>query len=754
MIKATNRISKVLAIIFGALTCVTIFCIFTTFSNSGSYVGIHTKDGGKLFVTYAMNICGGILLAFGILAIFCLINRLSKKGLMIMSAVLFALFGLALAFVQKFYITVPITDSFYVNDYAISMVKGIHNVIDGSTVYFGKYANNNPVVILLFFVYSVADFFGIKDFVAVGRWVSSLAVMGGQVMFFFALKKFTGTLKTAVKFLLLSLMYPPLIFISSWVYTVSLCLPFMGGILLAGANIYRATKRYSIIINSAVAGVLTVLGYKIRPVVMILSIAFFICLVLWTLRDKIRIKKCLTVLVAGVVFAGSTFIGCYALDNHYYTGSNKNFPLIHWIAMGLTKDGTFDGNLSFENQNLDNTREMKENSKRHIEKAIDSYTPITFIQHLYFKHERMWGDGSMGYSSRMGSVCQSAPGGEYTIGLKADLMYIYCQMFWASLNILSLAFAVGFVLGKQRNYSLVFLLTMLGAYAFYMIWEVKSSYAPPFLFLIISMAVFGGEGLENCFDLSGVRVKKAGRIAYSTVAVFFVAVMIIAGPYFTNQIKTSSTPLISVPLTHDGFIENIAKEKKTVSQKFYTDTEFNCVRVNYDYTKTYIQGGKPPIYKFKLYDSNNNLLGKKVIDFSKVKIKDNKTSHPIRERRGRVIKQGYATIRLKNFYYPHGKEKFRIKIVGEGNYDVITIRTSLGEAIDTYPGQLRINGEKTEGDLRITVQQVKKETLTTIPAYVGLCLGIVILEFFIYNYLFCRKSKKKIRAIMNFFDKN
>ncbi|MGN1125865.1 MAG: hypothetical protein ACI4RI_00340, partial [Ruminococcus sp.] len=707
-----------------------------------------------LFVTYAMNICGGIMLAFGILAIFRLINRLSKKGLVVMSAILFVLFGMALAFVQIFYITVPITDSFYVNDYAISMVKGIHNVIDGNTFYFGKYANNNPVVILLFFIYSVADFFGIKDFVAVGRWVSALAVMGGQVMFFFALKKFTGTLKTAVKFLLLSLMFPPLIFISSWVYTVSLCLPFMGGILLAGANIYRTTKKKSVIINSAVAGVLTVLGYKIRPVVMILSIAFFICLVIWTLRDKIRIKKCFAVLVAGVVFAGSTFIVCYALDSHYYTGSNRNFPLIHWIAMGLTKDGSFDGNLSFENQRLHNTREMEKNSKRHIEKAIESYTPITFIQHMYLKHGRMWGDGSMEYSTRLGSVCRSAPWGEYTIGSKVDFMYIYCQMFWASLNILSLVFAISFICGKQKNYSMVFLLAMLGAYAFYMIWEVKSSYALPFLFLVTSMAVFGGESLENCFDQSGEKVKISGRIAYSTVALFSVAVMIISAPYFTAQIKNSRTPLISVPLTHDGFVKNIAKEKKTLSQKFYADEEFNCVKVYYSYTKSHIQGEKPPIYNFKLYDSNNNLLGKKVIDFSKKRIRDNKNFHPVRGRRGKVINQGNATIRLKNFYYPDGKEKFRIKIIGEGNYDTINIRTSHGESIDSYPGQLRVNGEKTEEDLRITVRQVKKETLTTFPIYVGLCLSIAILEFLVYTNLFCRKSKEKMRVNRKIFDKN
>lgn len=278
MIKFTDRISKALAVIFGFFTCVTVFCAFQLYTSTGHYFTATTHNNLQLFLLYSMNISGGILIAFGILAMFRLINKLSRRGLVITSAVFFALFGGVLLFVLLNYNTIPISDSFYVNDYAVGMAKGKYSVIDGSTRYFAKYSNNNPMVILLYFLYSIADFFGVTDLIGFGRCVNAVAIMGAEVLFFFAIKKLTGKLTTAVKFLLLSLIYPPVILLVPWVYTASFCLPFMGGIFLAGANLYRAKKKSSIIINSAVAGVLTVAGYNIRPVVMILSIAFFICL--------------------------------------------------------------------------------------------------------------------------------------------------------------------------------------------------------------------------------------------------------------------------------------------------------------------------------------------------------------------------------------------------------------------------------------------------------------------------------------------
>ena len=45
--------------------------------------------------------------------------------------------------------------------------------------------------------------------------------------------------------------------------------------------------------------------------------------------------------------------------------------------------------------------------------------------------------------------------------------------------------------------------------------------------------------------------------------------------------------------------------------------------------------------------------------------------------------------------------------------------------------------------LRISVQQIKKEPLTTIPVYISLCLFVISLELLTYKELFCGKSNRE-----------
>ena len=739
MTKFTDKILKILAVVFGFFTCVTIFSATVMYSSTGHYFTDATDNSLHLFLLYSMNISGGILIAFGIIAMFRLINKLSRRGLVIASAVLFALFGGVLLFVLLNYTTIPISDSFYVNDYAVGMTKGEYSVIDGSTRYFAKYSNNNPMVILLYFLYSIADFFGVTNLIAFGRCVNAVAIMGAEVLFFFAIKKLTGKLTTAVKFLLLSLIYPPVMLLVPWVYTASFCLPFMGGIFLAGANLYRAKKKSSIIINSAVAGVLTVAGYNIRPVVMILSIAFFICLVMWTLRSKERVKKSLTIALVGVIFAVGTFACCTALNNHYYTGSERNFPLIHWVAMGLTNDGTFDGNLVAQNEKLSTKQEITENCKEYISKAIKKYTPVTFVNHLYKKHKRIWGDGSMTYYQRIKGVEKYAKGARYIIGEKSDFMYIYCQMVWIALNILTLIFAIGFVINKQRIFSLLIFLTMLGAYGFYMIWEVKPSYATPFIFLVTLTAVLGGESIENVFAFATKKVKTTGRIGYGAVAVFSIVLMFIANPFFTEKVESVKTSVLEVTSTHNKYIHATAKRQKTISQEFCTDAKFNRITVLYKYKNGAIQKGEAPVYQLKLYNQEEKLLGEGKIDFTKKKkIKD------ITVEGDRVI--GYhkdtGVIRLKKYYNPKNNEWFRIEISGKGDYDLAQFCVSYGESIDPYPGKLIINGKEKKGDLRINVQQLYKGNLIGKSKYLLVCSVIIFLEMLIYALTFYKGKRK------------
>lgn len=618
------------------------------------------------------------------------------------------------------------TDSFYVHDTAISMAKGDISRIDGSTVYFGKYSNNNMIVIVLFFIYKIASLLGISDFITVGRIVNIILLLGAEVLFFFGFKKLTGKLSTAVKFLVISMLYPTTFFMASWVYTATFCMPFMGGILICGANLIHSKSKKSLIINCALCGIFTVIGYFIRPVVAILSIAYFICLALWTLRDKKRLKRSILIVIICAVFAGGSFAVCKALNNHYYTGSNKNFPLSHWVAMGLSENGMFDGELVHENENLKDTDEIKENVNKYIKKQMGNYTPTTFISHLYLKHGQIWGNGTQGYPARLAGYSQTNLLAKYIVGSKSDILFMYCQMFWLALHFLVLIFAINALFNKQKSYNLIFIITMIGAYGFYMIWEVKASYAAPFIFLISAMAVLGSEALEGKLCSIKRPVKLTQRIVFASIVVFSIVTMVIGSVPVTETQEQVHDDIFKITSTHNKYITKTAKNNKTITQYFYSDQAFNCVTLHVapaKHKKIY----KHCKYTIKLYNKNDKLLAKEVV-----------TSF----HKGR---QYSIFLNINNSYKPQGEEKFKLTVKSKGVGDNLIFGYSSGENIDSIKGEMYVNNEVQKGDLWISVMDSQKSTLLKKPHYIMLCIIFFLAECAVYFLNFEYSGKRKNR---------
>lgn len=429
MKKFSNVLSKVFAVLMGILICITISGIIITYSGNGNYFSSTSNDGKQLAWLFISIAVGGILLTFTIIGLFRLINKLSKKGLTIFTIVLFAIYGISLVAITYLFPTIPMTDSFYVHDQAIGMAEGTKDIINGNSVYFRKYSDNNPVIILLSFIYKIAYTLGITDLLQVGRLFNAACILGGLILFYFAINKLSNKQTTGAKFVLLNLLFVPMIFVVPWVYTATICLPFMGGIMLCGANLIKNQSKKSIIINSAIIGILSIVGYNIRPTVLILAIAGFICLFLWTVKDKKRLMKSAIMVGICAVFALGSFAVTKALNNHYYTGSNGNLPLTHWVAMGLSESGMYDTDLVQENISLANTDEMKANTARHIKERLSSYNFGSFISHLYVKNGNIWAIGSLDYQSRLaGSAKKYTPLSKWLYGSKSDLLCLYTQM--------------------------------------------------------------------------------------------------------------------------------------------------------------------------------------------------------------------------------------------------------------------------------------------------------------------------------------
>lgn len=714
----------------GILVCITISGIIISYPTYGIYFSSSNTDSTSLFWLFTTIALGGIVLTFTIIGLFRLINKLSKKGLTIFTIGLFVIYGISVVAITYLFPTIPMTDSFYVHDQAISMANGTVDVIDGSSQYFGKYSNNNPVIILLYFIYKIAYSLGISNLIQLGRLFNACCITGGLVLFYFAIQKLSKKQTTGAKFVLLNLLFVPMIFMVCWVYTATICLPFMGGIMLCGANLVKNQSKKSIIINSAIIGILSIVGYNIRPVVIILSIAGFICLFLWTIKDKKRFAKSALMVGVCAVFSAGSFLATTAICNHYYTGSDKNFPLTHWVAMGLTENGMYDTELVEENMALHNTAEIKANANKHIKERVKEYRPKSFIKHLYIKNGHMWCIGSLEYQSRISGSEKYTSISQLLYGSDSDLFCLYTQMLWLSLHILTLVYIIRFIFNKESKYGLLQILALLGGYGFYMIWEVKPAYAVPFVFFIIGMATLGGERLENTFAVSSTKTKKVSIAVCSAVIVFSIALMILGAPFFTQNVVTVSDKKLQVKSTHNDSIQGVIKYNKTIKQEFYTKEKFDHISVHV--SSKSISPDNSSKYTLTLKNSENKVIAEELIDSKDF--------------------QKYTSdlnLKLSEVYAPNGEEKFSLTIKKvSGNNDAFNFGYSHSNTIDTIRGDLTINNKKVHGDLRITVSQYHKEPLLTTLYYVLLCVFIVVLElgtmamvFGFYNF---KKSKKII----------
>ena len=142
MTKFTNFFAKLISIVLGILILLNISSIIAN-DKIALLLTKNPNNTTSQLLVYSLIALGGILMVVGIIALFKLINKLSDKGLTILAIVLIAIYSITTIANIFLFPTIPSSDSFYVQDYAIKMARGDINIIDGNDRYFGKYSNNN-----------------------------------------------------------------------------------------------------------------------------------------------------------------------------------------------------------------------------------------------------------------------------------------------------------------------------------------------------------------------------------------------------------------------------------------------------------------------------------------------------------------------------------------------------------------------------------------------------------------------------------
>lgn len=486
---------------FRAIAVLTL--IMTAIAIVGAVFSINKKalffaDNNWLFglFTPLLVLLGTAGLIFFWYKMFKVTQNLSVKKLNIISGGLLALFTVICTVMCIFMKVTPINDSEFIQDMALTMAEtGIYE-IDTTRAYFQNYSNNDLLTILIGVFFKAMLALGVKDLSQACIWLNGVCVVLGEILTYFGVRIMWGP-KNACRYLLISVMQPAIYLTVPWAYSNTMCLPFMCGLFLICAVIYTAESMVVKGIFAALYGLVAVIGYFIRPVVMFEAIAFAIFAVFYFIVNRYSFSQIAACILAAAIFGGTVFFGVNSFITERGGDNSRNYPVTHWIMMGLHRDGTFSGKDSKFTRDLITKKQKTDAHIAEIKKEFTERGPIGLATLGAGKICITWSDGSANYYLRDKLTEETNLVTRITVGGGRGYIMLYGQMFRAATLLLAAAAMIWII--KKRHLTRTFfpLVTLFGGMLFYLIWEAKESYSIPFLFIIIIIAITGIERITR-----------------------------------------------------------------------------------------------------------------------------------------------------------------------------------------------------------------------------------------------------------------
>lgn len=362
----------------------------------------------------------------------------------------------------------------------------------------GDYFSNYPNNLLLLLVFGKIASLGILTWenlaLITAVLVSFSAILNLLTVYFIDKKKVIILMYIESFWLFL---YPMVLvpYSDSWV------LPLVSLYLLGYFGIYYAKNYFLKIIFAVIMGTNVVLAYYIKPSSIIPVIAIAIMVFLNLLKNRFKITS--IKLVTGLVFCSTLFgINTWVKDiqnnqEFIQIDSNKSFPPLHFIAMGLSENGGYNGDDVTDMQFAKSVNERKNISLEKIKKRISDRGILGYIRFIYRKHILNTADGSFGWLKEGNFIVANAKNSGisgmiqnfiYPDGKRLGDFFLIAQLWWCVwLTLLVLGYKE-----KSRPTNLL-RLAVIGGVTFLLIFEGgRSRYLIQFIpvFLILATLVY------------------------------------------------------------------------------------------------------------------------------------------------------------------------------------------------------------------------------------------------------------------------
>ena len=461
-------------------------------------------SGLRLRYQYAL-LTAAVLVVLGLIAaVFMAIELADEKvlkylrlGCLLISAMIFV-FLIATCSIK------PSTDSFILLDQAKEMGKSGLVLKKSSPYYeyYGRFSNNYFLTIIFSCFYRFLYAIHMQDSLVPFFVLNGMVLYGSNVMGWRLVSRFVSE-RTGTKALFLLTINPVLYFYTFWVYSATLSIPFLLGIMYLGMGIYRADTGKKVLRDSIGIGIFAGISYYVRPTSLIPFIALVCLGILLVIKDHRAVKK--------VLLSFAAVFMCILLCSKVVTGinesvfsqvSDKAFPVTHWVMMSSHGDGT----VSAEDEEFTMSFDTKEEkTAATIQAAKENYKTLGIkgtLKLWYHKIGVTFGDGFSQIRSRLIVDENMGEIQEWISGRYADWLALYCDAF----RIVTLFLILWNLLVRiyHKAYDPLLLLaalTFVGGLLFYCLWEVKASYSIPFVPVMVLLAGMQRDGVLKCLAL-------------------------------------------------------------------------------------------------------------------------------------------------------------------------------------------------------------------------------------------------------------
>lgn len=651
---------KVLCVSRGIFFCfsLVLFSLFTIFL---IFTGSFYWDGGNSAYLNTNTVLRGIELLSGTLLLFCLfglavkaLGKMEKEKIRAVTAV----FGLLMIVFQFLFVAAAKAgiryDALKVMDEALALFSQRGMQAADLEGYFARYSNNYAMTIMTHWIIKIFRLIGIirPDFSNAVLLLQFVNIIFADTAFagaYALLKRFVGDKAGAVFVIYMAL--NPLSYVWMPFYytnTCSMAFAVWGAYLLISVFVRGIDRKRADdgeiplqgkngflcnICKCALAGILFAAGFEIRATVGIALIAAVITIGCFGEAEETgqeRAKKTflrIAVYLAVLFFSMGITAGIYGkIENHYlaFDESDSEFPMTHWIAMGLSDTGTFSPADEAYTMSFADREGKKEATVSLLKERAAALGPAG-VAKLYFKKLAMtFGDGAGGYHSELNISRDYGLLWQIVYGVHRDPLLSVTQIFY----LLSLVSGAGMavLLWKRKLHGALFFLPLLllGSYLFQMIWEAGTIYSIGTMYVngCVTAAFIAGIFIKDADNrdkgkvVSGFwRERKRTKVFFYGLTGFCVLMcsLLVRSLFVTEYVEVS--------MSVDQFLfqaneYTALSEGMEIVQTFVTDKEFSTIALQVHNPEGEFNDS---LYSVRLCDGEGALIKEELLEGALIK---------------------------------------------------------------------------------------------------------------------------------------